>query len=106
MDCTTSSILHFTLFIRACIETSRRNSASAPPVFMMPVPVSMYPQQYAAPATPQHLSGQFNFDQGKEVFPSQQQQQVDGAAISSPPQSQSQSYIQEDGLHMHPPRYG
>ena len=106
------SITHFTLFVRACVETSRRNTIGAP-VYMMPVPMyQQHQQQYAAPAAAvgyppiqsqgAHLSGQY--DQGKEAYQHQHHQfdrnsvsgQMSTAASSPPP-------IQDDGLHMHPP---
>ncbi|KAK8029855.1 hypothetical protein PG993_011146 [Apiospora rasikravindrae] len=68
-------ITHFTLFVRACVETARRNKR-AQPVF---VPVNAYysgypmqqqpPQQSVYPMHPQQAHMSANYGQPKEVQP-------------------------------------
>ncbi|KAK8063574.1 hypothetical protein PG996_008226 [Apiospora saccharicola] len=70
-----TSIIHFTLFVRACIETARRNR-SAQPVF---VPVNAYYASYPMqqqelhhpthPVQPQQAHMSANYGQPKEVQP-------------------------------------
>ncbi|KAI0594525.1 hypothetical protein F4775DRAFT_428331 [Biscogniauxia sp. FL1348] len=100
-------IVHFFLFVRACVETARRNKASAP-VIMVPQPVyyqapmqQAYPvqqqqqQQPGYPTQPQqaHLSGYYG-------QPGEVQQHITGSStghFSQPPSSTTP--VQDDGIH-------
>ncbi|KAK7964085.1 negative acting factor protein [Apiospora saccharicola] len=82
-------IIHFTLFVRACIETARRNR-SAQPVF---VPVNAYYASYPMqqqelhhpthPVQPQQAHMSANYGQPKEVQP----QYTGSTQPSVPPQT-------------------
>ncbi|KAI1504510.1 hypothetical protein F5X99DRAFT_371224 [Biscogniauxia marginata] len=97
-------IVHFFLFVRACVETARRNRISTP-IIMVPQPVyyqtAMQPTQQVQeniqpgyPTQPRqaHLSGYYG--QPKEL-----QQHITGSSTGHISQPSVPTQVYEDGLH-------
>ncbi|KAI5921486.1 hypothetical protein F4810DRAFT_678282 [Camillea tinctor] len=96
-------IVHFILFVRACVETAQRNKSSAP-VIVVPQPIYYqapmqpgYPvpqQQPGYPTQPQqaHLSGYYS-------QPNEVQHHVTGSSAGHLSHQPSTTPVQDDGLH-------
>ncbi|KLU81758.1 hypothetical protein MAPG_00839 [Magnaporthiopsis poae ATCC 64411] len=86
-------ILHFTLFVRFCIETNRRNKLPAGMIMVAAPASGMYfvpggQPQYMAQAVPQPLGpamatgGAYNIPQQQQYLPQQQQQHLQSGHTS------------------------